>query len=167
MFSSKAVEVVDITNNDVTVGIGYKMESEGVPKAQTRPRLGRNGFFCDPRNKDMVIFKAKIKDGIAKVLIFDSEQPVVVNIKFFMRRPNTHFKGRDRLNVLKANLPFAHVAAPDINNLAKFVLDGMNKLVYKDDKQVVKLVVCKLFDSECGCNGRTVVEVTKFDGRAN
>lgn len=50
-----------------------------------------------------------------------------------------------------------------MDNLAKFVLDSMNKLVYEDDKQVVKLVVCKLFDSEHGCNGRTVVELAKFD----
>lgn len=40
----------------------------------------------------------------------------------------------------------------------------MNGLVYEDDKQIVKLIVCKLFDSEGGCNGRTVVEVTKFIG---
>ena len=61
-------------------------------------------------------------------------------------------------------LPFACITSPDIDNLAKFVLDGMNQLVYEDDKQVVKLVVYKLFDSEHGCNGRMVVEVTKFDG---
>ena len=60
-------------------------------------------------------------------------------------------------------MPLACVAAPDIDNLAKFVLDGVNNLVYQDDKQVVKLVVHKLFDSECSCDGRTVVEVTKFD----
>ena len=42
------------------------------------------------------------------------------------------------------------------------VLDGMNGLVYHDDKQVVKLVVYKLYDSEHGCGGRTVIDVTKF-----
>ena len=45
--------------------------------------------------------------------------------------------------------------------MVKFALDGMNELVYQDDKQVAKLVACKLFDSEGDCNGRTVVKVTK------
>ena len=63
---------------------------------------------------------------------------------------------------LKANLPFAHTAKPDVANLIKFVLDAMNKIVYEDDKQVVKLTACKLCDSEGKCEGRTVVEVMKF-----
>ena len=89
---------------------------------------------------------------------------MAVEIKFYMRRPNAHFKSKkDRLKALKAILlPFAHVHSPDIDDFAKFVLDGMNGLVYHDDKQVAKLVVHKLFDSEHGCNGRTEIEVTKF-----
>lgn len=34
--------------------------------------------------------------------------------------------------------------------LRGFALDGMNGLVCEDDKQVVKLVIHKLFDSERG-----------------
>ena len=110
----------------------------------------------------MAALKAKIKVGINSVPIFGSNQPVVVNIKFFMRRPNTHFKGKDRQKALRPGMPLAHVAVPDLKNVVKFVLDGMNELVYQDDKQVAKLVACKLFDSEDDCNGRTVVKVTKF-----
>ena len=32
---------------------------------------------------------------------------------------------------------------PDIDNIAKLVLDGLNGLAYKDDSQVVGLVACK------------------------
>lgn len=88
-------------------------------------------------------------------------------IKFFMRRPNTYFKGKSRLNALKAWSPFACTGTPDVDNLAKFVLDGTNELVCEDDKQVVKLVVYRLFDSEHGCNGRTVVEVKRFDEKVD
>ena len=59
-------------------------------------------------------------------------------------------------------MPLAHIAVPDLDKVAKFVLDGMNELVCQDDKQVAELVACKLFDSEEDCNGRTVVKVTKF-----
>ena len=103
------------------------------------------------------------KAGISTIPMFAPKEPVVVQVKFFMRRPDTHFKNRARWNPLKAILPYAFVATPDIDNLVKFVLDGMNGLVYKDDKQVVKLVAYKLYDSESDCGGRTVVEVTEFD----
>ena len=77
-------------------------------------------FFHTPGSKDMKAFKVKIKDGTPDIPLFGSNQPVVVKIKFFMRRLNTHFKGKDRLNPLRTGLPFAHTSVPDLNNLAKF-----------------------------------------------
>ena len=76
----------------------------GVPKTQARPRLGKCGFH-NPNSKDMTAFRARIKGGIHGPPIFGSNQPVVVNMKFFMRRPNMHFKCNDRLNLLKTSLP--------------------------------------------------------------
>lgn len=140
----------------------WKLEVEGVPNAQGRPRIGKGGGFYNPNSRAQKAFKTVVKGNVDGAPVFGEGQPVAVDIKFYMRRPNTHFKGKDRSKALKTVLPFAHVAHPDIDNLAKFVLDGMNGLVYKDDKQVAKLVVCKLFDSEGECNGRTTVEVIKM-----
>ena len=51
-FSSKAIEVVNITNGgDVVVEMSYNLTLEGTPKPQARPRLGRNGFFLHPREE--------------------------------------------------------------------------------------------------------------------
>jgi len=155
------VEVVDIAD-DSAVRVSCKLELEGVPNAQAGPRIGKCGF-CKPNSKAKTGFKAIVKSGASDTPTFEEGQLVAVKIKFHMRRPDAHFKCNDRLKALKAIPPFAHVASPDIDNLAKFVLDGMNKLVHHDDRQVAKLVLCKLFDSEHGCNGQTVIEVTKFD----
>ena len=163
MFSTQTVEVVDITDHDVVVDTTYKLDVVGVPMAQARPRRGRNGSFYNPKNKDMACFKAEIEDGV-KGLVFNADQPVAVDMKFFMRRPNDHFKSKDRSNTLKTNLPFAHTAKPDVDNLIKFMLVAMNKIVYEDDKQVVKLVVYKLCDNEGDCQGRTVLTVEPFTG---
>lgn len=122
-------------------------------------RLGRGGFY-NPKSKGMAVLKTKVKDGIPNPPIFTSA--VCVDIKVFMRRPNTHFKCDDRSKSLKTGLPILHTIAPDIDNLVKFVLDALNKLVYQDDKQCVKLTAIKLYDSEGGCDGRTVVKVTEF-----
>ena len=161
MFLTQTVEVVDIADHDVVVNTTCKLEVAGVPMAQARPRRGRNGSFYNPKNKDMACFKAEIGDRVDG-LVFNADQPVAVDMKFFMRRPNDHFKSKNRSNSLKMNLPFAHTAKPDVDDLIKFMLDALNKIVYEDEKQVVKLTACKLSASEGKCEGRTVVEVTKF-----
>ncbi len=51
-----------------------------------------------------------------------------------------------------------HVAKPDLDNLAKFYLDCMNGLVYKDDCQVKNLVLKKRYSK----NPRTVIEVKEM-----
>ena len=117
-FLSKVIEVVNITNgSDVVVEMSHNLTLGGTPEPQARPRLGRNGFFHTPGKKDMAALKAKIKGGIKNIPVFGSNQPVVVNIKFFMRRPNTHFNGKDGRNALRAGMPLAHVAVPDLDNL--------------------------------------------------
>ncbi len=90
-----------------------------------------------------------------------------MSIKFFIKRPLTDFKRTttraDGNLKTRAQANCYCPIAPDIDNLAKFVLDALNGLVYHDDRQVVKLVVDQLLDSERSCTGRTVVEVSRFD----
>ena len=72
-----------------------------------------------------------------------------------MPRPKYHFKGKS--TVLKANSPKKYspqiMGKGDIDNLAKFVLDSLNGVVYVDDKQIVSLSCRKIYDFEGGCNG--------------
>ena len=37
---------------------------------------------------------------------------------------------------------------PDIDNITKSILDGLNKVLYKDDKQVIELSVKKKYGEE-------------------
>ena len=73
-------------------------------------------------------------------------------------RPKAHFKkGKLRLNAPK------HVLKrPDVDNLAKFVLDAVQKRILTDDKLVTTLVVHKRW-----CNTKeeeqTVVELRVFN----
>ena len=59
-------------------------------------------------------------------------------------------------------LPLFGTICPDIDNLAKFVMDGLNGLIYFNDSQVIKFVTYKLLDSEGDCEGRTVVQVHEY-----
>ena len=47
-------------------------------------------------------------------------------------------------------MPFSEAGTPDVDNLAKFVLDSLQKQVLTDDKYVTTLVVRKRW-----CNEKT------------
>ena len=49
-------------------------------------------------------------------------------------------------------------------NLAKFILDALNGVIYKDNNQVVKLEVVKVLDNIGTCEGCTFVRVARFCG---
>ena len=54
---------------------------------------------------------------------------------------------------------------PDIDNLAKFLLDALTGVLFEDDAQVVELQVFKLRDSVGLCNGRVAVYVQVVSNR--
>ena len=60
------------------------------------------------------------------------------------KRPKSHFKKGE----LRLNAPRHVLKTPDVDNLAKFVLDSLQKNVLADDKYVTTLVVRKRWCSE-------------------
>ena len=154
--------IVDLTNDD-TAPIVFEIEVPGKPVALPRHRHNRNGWF-NAKKPEVAAFKARLKAELPTARpIYPTGVPVTVTVRFYMRRPNDHFKADDRAKGLKRLIPRVRPIKPDIDNLAKFVLDGMNNLVYKDDCQVVKLIAYKLQDSDDQCEGRTVVKVQRYD----
>ena len=69
-------------------------------------------------------------------------------------RPKSHFKKGH----LRSNAPKHVLKTPDVDNLAKFVLDAVQKRILTDDKIVTTLVVHKLW-CETKNDQRTVVEL--------
>ena len=53
-----------------------------------------------------------------------------------------------------------HIYTPDLDNMAKFVLDALTGLAFADDKVVFKLITSKIYDSVGSCMGRTQITVT-------
>lgn len=92
--------------------------------------------------------------------LFQENEHLSVQIIFYMKRPKTHFvannpqSGRIR-KLYEGFLP--HRSKTDVDNLAKFVLDSLNGLLYADDKQVISLHVTKLLHSEGDFKGMTQI----------
>ena len=78
--------------------------------------------------------------------------PVSVSLNFAMPRPKSHFGAKG----LKPSAPAAHVGKPDVDNLAKLILDQLTRSgnVWRDDSQVVSLSVHKFWavGAEQGCS---------------
>ena len=93
--------------------------------------------------------------------------PVVllgVTLIFRKKRPQAHFiNNTPGIGRLKPTAPSALLGAPsvtDVDNLAKFVLDALNTIVYADDKQIITLSAVKLLDDDGVCEGSTTVELS-------
>ena len=159
------MEVVDLTREDTTT---HCFEFTGKPVAMPRPRTSwkSGGFFYNPASKAVATHQAMVRAAIPSTqqgVLFPVTVPVAVKLTFYMKRPNSDFRGSRTGGFLRAMAPIVKPIRPDIDNLAKFMLDVLNGVVFEDDRQVVKLVVLKLQDSNGLCQGRTMVEVSEFD----
>jgi Endodeoxyribonuclease RusA len=101
--------------------------------------------------------------GAGGTVLFPTES-LAVSIAFRMRRPLHHFRANRRgpaaggLFQLKASAPpQTFVTRSDVDNLAKFVLDSFNGLLYDDDRQVCSLHATKILDNDGLCLGSTEV----------
>jgi Holliday junction resolvase RusA-like endonuclease len=73
--------------------------------------------------------------------------PVFVEITFYMPRPKTLPKGRTRPTVM-----------PDLDKLARSTLDALTGIAYKDDAQVVNLVLAKYYPPGDTPGARIIIE---------
>ena len=122
----------------------------GEPKGQPRPRAfaRKMGAVHVARFYDSDV--ADAWKGAVQSALLDAANasrweytlgPVFVEIVFAMPRPKSHRGAKG----LKASAPNYHVGKPDVDNLAKLVLDQItrNTRIWRDDSQVVVLAVKK------------------------
>lgn len=113
----------------------------GQPVGKARPRFSRTRVYT-PANT--VYYERQIGEAAKAAMFgFPPVAPDVafdVEIEAYYAVPASWSKKR-RLSALQGvDRP---MTKPDLDNLAKAVLDGMNGIVFEDDKQVVGLSVTK------------------------
>lgn len=72
------------------------------------------------------------------------EKPLRVTIKAYFEIPKSTSKKRKQQMMDNEILP---MVKPDTDNIAKGVLDSLNGIAYKDDKQVIELIVNKFYNN--------------------
>ncbi len=119
------------------------MEGKPVPKARARVvTKGKRRFAFTPKKvKD---WEAVVKKEAEKHFEMPFTRPVMVSLTFYLHRPKTR------------RLDFWVTTTPDLDNLEKSVLDGLNEVAYTDDK----LVVVKSSSKRYVTNGVPRVRIT-------
>lgn len=90
---------------------------------------------------------------------FPPDQPLAMTILFRTKRPNTHFVGsKPGPGRMRDTAPSQiSLTRTDVDNLAKFVLDSLNGILYEDDRQICSLHVTKVLDNDGNCKGSTEI----------
>lgn len=119
------------------------------PQGKARPRFARtrNGVRTYTPNKTMsyeqrvqLAYRGKYKEE-------PTEKPVSVYIQANFKIPKSWSKKKKEQVALGVYRP---TKKPDADNIAKAVCDALNGIAYKDDSQIVHLVVDKFYSDGDG-----------------
>lgn len=116
----------------------------GEPRGKGRPRFTKTGRVYTPTETAQYESLVGLSyRNSARGYKFTS--PVRVTIKAFQKPPKGKSKKvtEDMLN--GRILP---TKKPDVDNIAKIILDGLNKVAWDDDTQVVEMMVTKRYSEE-------------------
>ena len=133
----------------------YSLTIPGEPQGKERARYG-NGRTYTP--KKTVAYEERIKNLFinkwGKPML---EGEVQVSIIAYYTIPKSYSKKKKELAFQGLIKP---IKKPDLDNIAKVVLDSLNKIAYKDDNQVVRLLLDKDYSNE----PRVEVELEDMNG---
>lgn len=113
------------------------------PRPKGRPRFTRYGHTYTPT--ETAEYEEKIRNYYIASVSDYYEGAIKIELTFYMPIPKTVTKKGKCLmleNVIK------HVKKPDTDNMAKALLDSINKVAYKDDSQITQLISKKRYASD-------------------
>lgn len=122
----------------------YSFRVEGRPVPKARPRVARGHAYTPQRTKDyeeLVRIAYKIAHG-TKI-----DGAVYMKIRVVYKAPKKSLLYHDRTK------------KPDLDNIAKSIMDGLNGIAYEDDSQVSFLQIEKVYGGE----DYTIIEVSEAE----
>jgi len=132
----------------MTFMLQFHIDGEPVPKG--RPKFSKAGGFMRAYTPKKTLDYEAVVQQAARAAMGPTdllETPVGVFLYIRLPIPQSHSKKRREACLSGLEKP---IKKPDIDNLAKSVLDGMNGIVWRDDSQIVSLHVTKVYASGSG-----------------
>ncbi len=150
----------------------------GAPHPQRRPRIKiiRRGRIPVPQisngsDREKRLVQNLLRNALPGFQnpLFFLQQPLHVDLFFFMPRPQAHFLFSQENGRIQRSAEFLrdrhitqhHINTPDADNMVKFLFDALEGIIYSNDKRIVSFKVIKMYDNEGQCKGRTYIKVSK------
>jgi Holliday junction resolvase RusA-like endonuclease len=133
----------------MTFMVCFDIEGNPVPKG--RPRFRRTKTFITTYTpKKTLDFEDQVKKASQDSMgnVEPLETPIAVYLYFRLPIPKSYSKKATEACLSGAR----HIKRPDLDNLAKSCLDGMNGVIYKDDSQITSLHCTKVYSNVPGVN---------------
>lgn len=115
----------------------------GQPVGKGRPRFTKTGHTYTDRKTveaEKAISEAyRLRYGKAMI---PADHPVGLRIYAFFKIPKSDTK-KKKMDKISGKIPA--IIKPDSDNICKLVMDGLNKVAYMDDKQVVQIKIEKKY----------------------
>lgn len=124
----------------------YEFEVIGDIKGKARPRVNTytNKAYTPTNTKDYeLLIKQYFKMKYPRYIPFENRVSVKILAQFKIPK-NTSKKNME--NMLEGNI--SPTKKPDIDNIVKIILDALNTMAFKDDNQITKLEVEKIYGTE-------------------
>lgn len=120
-------------------------EIPGPPQGKARARTFYNhksGHMASITPEKTVLYENLVKMSYQQVSDYLSYKPLRIYIHAYFE-PAKSISKTKRIDMLTAKI--RPTKKPDIDNIAKVVLDALNGIAYKDDTQVVALEIRKFY----------------------
>jgi len=129
-------------------------EIPGTPCGKGRPRLGKYRVYTPDKTKNYeALLKYIFINEFRDFKPFEGALRAKITAIFEPAKSNSKKK-----NAMLLNGKYNYTSRPDTDNVAKIVLDGLNKLAYKDDAQITRLEVEKSY----GEQAKVIVELEEI-----
>lgn len=132
----------------MTYMMQFTIDANPVPKG--RPKFSKVGGFVKTYSpKKTVDYENIVRQTAAQAMGQTEllETPVAVYLYIRLPIPKSYTRKRSEACLKGLERP---TKKPDIDNLAKSVLDGINGVIWKDDSQIVSLHVTKVYSAQPG-----------------
>ena len=138
--------------------IEFKVEGRPVP--QPRPRVYRTatGKSKAVNSRQSINYKRIVKyaalSEMNKQRLTMTDRPLAMRLTFVFAPPKSYTK--KKIEAVKSG-ELRYTKKPDLDNLAKAILDACNNTVYKDDSQIITLSINK----EYGHTDHVLINITE------
>ena len=131
-----------------------KFTVPGNPTAKGRPRVTKNGTYTPQKTKDYQKKVAQMAE--LSCTEYWIEEPLRATLLCYYPIPKSMPKYKRSLIKHDGIYP---IVKPDIDNVAKAILDALNGVIYKDYNQIIELYINKQYSD----NPRVEVKIESYD----